>query len=226
MRPLTDSLPKPLIEVNKRSLLDRVLDHLAAAGVEQAVVNLYHLGEALRRHLAGREKPAIRFSEEEALLETGGGVTKALPLLGEDPFYVVNGDVLWLDGTEPALRRLAWRWDDAEMDALLLLQPTVSAHGYDGVGDFRMDPWGRLCPRPERELAPFVFAGIQILSPRLFAGRSVEPFPLLQLYRAAAEAGRLFGVRHQGEWFHVGTAESLVETERSLGEMGFHAREE
>ncbi len=226
MRPLTDSLPKPLIEVQRRSLIDRVLDHLAVAGVEHTVVNLHHLGSAVRRHLDGRESPAIEFSEEADLLETGGGVAKALPLLGEDPFFVVNGDILWLDGTEPALRRLACQWDDARMDALLLLQPTVSAHGYGGVGDFRMDPWGRLCLRPERELAPFVFAGVQILSPRLFAGCAVEPFPLLTLYRKAADARRLYGVRHEGEWFHVGTPSALADTERALVEMGFNSGEE
>lgn len=222
MRPLTDQTPKPLLQVRARSLIDRVLDRLAAVGVEETVVNLHYLGPALRAHLAERSSPRLLFSEEEELLETGGGIVKALPQLGDAPFFVVNGDVLWLDGTESALERLAWQWNDAEMDALLLLHPTVSAHGYDGPGDFRMDPWGRVSLRPERELAPFVFAGMQILSPRLFRGMAAEPFPLMRLYREAAERGRLFGERHRGEWFHVGTPEALAETEASLADLGFH----
>jgi len=225
MRPLTERLPKPLIAVKERPLIDRVLDRLAEAGVEEAVVNLHHLGPTLRAHLEGRETPRVSFSEEKQLLETGGGVAKALPMLGEAPFYVVNGDVLWLDGTESALERLAGHWDDARMDALLLVHPTVAAHGYRGDGDFRMEQDGRLTPRLERELAPFVFTGIQILSPRLFAGCDVEPFALTRLYRQAAWHGRLYGMRHQGEWFHVGTPDDLAGTEAELAELGFHAGE-
>ncbi|GAB5468583.1 MAG: nucleotidyltransferase family protein [Rhodospirillales bacterium] len=226
MRPLTDRRPKPLIEVQGRSLIDRVLDHLEAAGIAEAVVNLHHCGSLLRQHLEARESPRLQFSEEETLLETGGGIVKALPLLGDAPFYAINGDVLWLDGTRPALERLAAQWNPEKMDALLLMQPTVSAQGYDGPGDFRMEAEGRLSLRPERELAPFVFSGLQILSPRLFAGCEVEPFALMRLYRTAAHTGRLYGVRHEGTWFHVGTPEDLAKTEESLVEMGFHPAKE
>lgn len=225
MRPLTDRLPKPLIAVNGRPLIDRVLERLAAVGVEEAVVNLHHLGPALRAHLEGWQAPRIVFSQEEELLETGGGVAKALPLLGEAPFFVVNGDVLWLDGTTAALQRMAEHWDDARMDALLLVHATVTAHGYQGDGDFRMGQDGRLSERPERELAPYVFTGIQILSPRLFAGCAVEPFPLMDLYRRSAWHGRLYGMRHLGEWFHVGTPEDLTATEEELAKLGFHPGE-
>ncbi len=223
MRPLTERLPKPLIEVQGRSMIDRVLDKLAEIGVEEVVVNLCYLGDLLRAHLAERDSPQILFSEEEERLETGGGITKALPLLGDEPFFVLNSDILWLDGTIPALQRLANKWESDSMDALLLLHPTVSAHGYEGPGDFRMDAWGQLSYRPERELAPFVFTGIQILSPALFQGCAVERFALLPRYRAAEEEGRLYGVRHQGEWFQVGTPEDLSQTEALLSEMGFGA---
>lgn len=223
MRPLTERRPKPLIEVQGRAMIDRILDHLAEVGVEEVVVNLHYLGDQLRSHLSTRKQPILHFSPEETLLETGGGVTKALPLLGEEPFFVLNSDIVWLDGTIPALARLAARWQPASMDALLLMHPTVSAHGYDGLGDYWMDPMGVLTYRPERAIAPFVFAGIQILSPSLFKGCKVERFPLLERYRVAEESGRLHGLRHQGEWFQVGTPEDLTEAEAILTEMGFQA---
>ena len=218
MRPLTERQPKALIRVLGTPLIDRILDNLAAAGVAEAVVNLHHLGARLRTHLAGRAAPRIRFSEEETLLETGGGVTKALPLLGENPFYAINGDVLWLDGSIPALIRLADSWAPERMDALLLLHPIVTAYGYDGPGDFAMDPQGRLSYR--RQAAPFVFAGLQILSPKVFAGRQAEPCKLLDIYLDLAQAGRLYGERHRGAWFHVGTPADLKTTESILTGMG------
>ena len=142
LRPLTERLPKPLIEVRGKAMLDWALDHLAAVGVPHAVVNLYHLGDQIERHLSARARPWVTLSRESELLDTGGGVTAALPWLGPDPFFVLNGDVVWLDGREPALHRLAGAWREAEMDALLLLQPVTDAYGYDGPGDFVMDPVG------------------------------------------------------------------------------------
>lgn len=210
MRPLTDATPKPLLEVSGRPLLDHILDHLRRAGIGRIVVNLHHLGEAIERHLAGVEEPEILLSWERAqLLETGGGVKAALPQLGAEPFFVVNGDVVWLDGVVPALRRLAAVWDPERMDGLLLLHPTITAHGYDGEGDFMMDPQGRLRRRDEREVAAFLFAGVQILHPRLFKGAPEGAFSLNRLYDQAIEAERLYGLRHDGEWFHVGTPEAL-----------------
>ncbi|MDX1423781.1 MAG: nucleotidyltransferase family protein [Kiloniellales bacterium] len=216
MRPLTERLPKPLIEVGGKAMLDWALDHLAAAGVADVVVNLYHLGERIEAHVQGRGRPRVTFSREAELMDTGGGVAAALDRLGPDAFYVLNGDVVWLNGLQPALQRLARAWDEDEMDALLLLQPVSDAYGYDGHGDFVMDPAGRLRRRREREVAPFVFAGVQLLHPRLFDGAPEGPFSLNLLYDRAIEAGRLAGLRHDGRWFHVGTPEALQGVEQAL----------
>ncbi len=223
MRPLTDQRPKPLIEVCGEAMLDRVLDRLAAAGVGEAVVNSHHLGEMIETHLASRRKPKILLSPEADLLETGGGVTKALPRLGKKPFFVVNGDVVWLDGARPALERLAEAWVDGAMDVLLLLHPTAYAIGYHGRGDFFMAPGGALRRRGEREVAPFLFTGLQILHPRIFKGAPAGAFSLNLLYDRAADTGRLWGLRHDGEWFHVGTPDSLDDVEDALNHLHFRA---
>lgn len=223
MRPLTDERPKPLIALRGRPMLDSILDRLAAAGVEQVVINVHHLGSMIEAHLSGRSDLAITFSREEALLETGGGVKHALPLLGTDPFYVINGDVCWLDGTTPALQRLAEAWDPERMDALLLLQSTAFAVGYHGAGDFMLAPDGRVRRRADREVAPFVFAGMQILTPALFKGAPDGAFSLNRIYDQALKRERLWGLRHDGEWFHVGTPEQLAEAEDALHHLSFHA---
>ncbi len=216
MRPITDTRPKPLVEVGGRTLIDRILDRLDAAGVRRAVVNLHHLSGQLEAHLGARSAPEIVFSAETDLLETGGGVKHALPLLGEEPFFVLNGDVLWLDGRVGALERLSAAWDGRKMDVLLLLHQTAFAYGYDGPGDFVMDPLGRVRRRREREVAPFVFAGIQMLHPKLFGDAPDGPFSLNVIYDAAIERGRLFGLCHDGEWFHVGTPEDLKLAENEM----------
>ncbi len=223
MRPLTDARPKPLIQVRGRAMIDWVLDRLVAAGVEDVVVNLHHLGEQIEHHLGTRRSPNIKLSPETRLLDTGGGVRRALPRLGERPFYVINGDVVWLDGRAPALERLAAAWDEAKMDALLLLHPTAYALGYEGPGDFFMNGLGKARRRGEREVAPFVFAGAQILHPRLFDGTPEGAFSLNLIYDKALEADRLWSLRHDGEWFHVGTPEALEEAEETLQVMNFHA---
>jgi len=217
MGTLTEDRPKPLIQVGGRALIDHALDRLEAAGVEQVVVNLHYLGDQIRDHLTPRTQPAIVFSQEDKRLETGGGVAKALALLGDDPFYVVNADAFWLNGAVDALGRLAEDWDDSAMDALLLLQSTVDAYGYDGRGDFLCEAGGLLTRRPESETSPWLFAGIQILHPRLFDDAPEGIFSLNLLYDRALEAGRLYGVVHDGEWFHVGTPEGLIEAETYLG---------
>ena len=216
MRPITDTLPKPLIELRGRTLLDSILDRVAAAGVPEAVINLHYLGEMIEARLVPRERPRVSFSHEETRLETGGGVCKALSLLGADAFFVINGDVCWLDGHTPALERLAAAWDDEEMDALLLLHPTAFAVGYAGVGDFVLAPDGRMRRRRESEVSPFVFTGIQILHPRLFEDAPEEPFSLNLIYDKAGAAERLWGLRHDGEWFHIGTPEGLRDVEDAL----------
>jgi len=221
MRPLTDDRPKPLIEVRERALIDHVLDRLAEAGVRRVVVNLHYRAEQLRQHLAGRGDVEILFSEEEMLLDSGGGVAKALPQLGEAPFFVCNADSLWLNGALPALDRLADEWDEARMDALLLLSPTVLSVGYEGLGDILMQPDGTIRFRREREIAPFVFAGVQIVHPRLLSGAGVEPFSIHRCWKTAQEGGRLFGLRHDGTWYHVGTPDALREAEEHLAfELG------
>ena len=223
MRPLTENLPKPLIEVRGRSLIETILDRLEMAGVPEVVINLYYLGELIEARLAGRERPRIAFSREQTRLETGGGVRKALPLLGAEPFFAINGDVCWLDGCTAALRRLAEAWNEAEMDALLLLHPTVHAVGYDGPGDFVLGPEGRLRRRREQEVAPFVFSGIQMLHPRLFETTPEGPFSLNLVYDKAAEAERLWGLRHDGDWFHIGTPENLRDVEDALHPLAEHS---
>lgn len=220
MRPLTLDLPKAMVEVKGRALIDRALDRLVAAGVRRAVVNLHHKGNTLKRHLAARHDIEIAFSDEtEALLETGGGVAKALPLLGPAPFFVVNSDVIWFDAQGDSLQALAAGWDDAAMDALLLVHPTVTAIGYNGRGDFEMASDGRLTRREERHVAPFLFTGVQMLHPRLFDGAPAGAFSLNRLYDKAAESGRLFGLRHQGIWMDVGTPAGLKAAETTLDDL-------
>ncbi|MEL0106752.1 MAG: nucleotidyltransferase family protein [Rhodospirillaceae bacterium] len=213
MRPLTDTLPKPLVRVLDRALIDRVLDRLEDAMVEKAVVNVHYLGEQIEKHLKSRTSPKIDISREEELLDTGGGIIHALSKLGKNPFYAVNSDALWLNGYKDALLRLAQHWDDTQMDGLLLLHSTVEAYGYDGMGDFVIDPLGGLQRRPEGEVSPYLFTGVQMLHPRLFKNAPSGPFSMNRLYDEAIEVGRLYGVIHDGEWFHVGTVESLKEAE-------------
>jgi len=214
MRPLTLTLPKPLLPVAGRTMLDRVLDHLDAVAVERCVVNTHWLGEAIHRHLADR--PDIAFSDEADLLETGGGVRQALPLLGEDPFFVCNADIVWTDGHRPALGCLADAWDGGKMDALLLLQKTVGAFGYEGPGDYFLDVHGRAIRRSGKDVSPFVFTGVQILHPRLFSGAQPGKFSLNRLYDRAETEGRLYAIVHDGAWYHIGTPEALAEAERVI----------
>jgi MurNAc alpha-1-phosphate uridylyltransferase len=211
MRPITQTLPKPLVPVAGRTMLDRALDHLDAVGCGRKVVNLHWLGDTIRRHLAGRAD--IAFSEEPDLLETGGGVAQALPLLGDRPFFVCNADILWQDGERPALARLAEAFDPVRMDGLLLLQKVDGAFGYEGRGDFHRDGGGRLSRRRPDERADFLFAGVQILHPRLFADSPAGAFSLNLLYDRAIAADRLFGIVHDGSWYHIGTPDALAEAE-------------
>jgi N-acetyl-alpha-D-muramate 1-phosphate uridylyltransferase len=217
MRPLTERMPKPLIAVGGKPLLDNVLDRLAATGVETAVVNVHYLADQIERHLASRRAPRIVISDERAeLLDTGGGVVQALPTLGTAPFYHLNSDTIWIDGVKSNLTRLAEGFNPARMDALLLLAATSSSVGYAGRGDFAMAPDGRLRRRSEREVAPFVYAGVAILSPALFAGAPDGPFSLNLLFDRAIEAGRFYGLRLEGVWMHVGTPEAIAAAERAI----------
>ena len=213
LRPVTDKLPKALVAVDRRPLVDHALDRLEAAGLTDVVVNTHYLAAQVAAHLAGRSSPTLHLSHEEEILETGGGVAKALPHLGDGPFFVVNVDALWLNGPLDTLGRLAGTWNDNEMDGLLMLHSTVDAYGYHGVGDFCAEGDGRLTRRPEGEVSPWLFTGIQILHPRLFKDAPGGAFSLNVLYDRAIEAGRLYGMIHDGEWFHVGTPDGLEEAE-------------
>jgi N-acetyl-alpha-D-muramate 1-phosphate uridylyltransferase len=221
MRPLTATRPKPLIEVAGRTLIDHAFDRLRAAGVASAVVNVHYLADALEAHLRGRVKGIdVRISDERGeLLETGGGLVWALPLIDADPFIVVNSDNLWIDGPVDTLKLLASAWDEERMDALLLLVPLARAHCHAGRGDFHMNAAGALARRKPRGVAPFVYTGIQMVSKRLFAGELPDgPFSANLLWDRAIEAGRCFGTVHQGLWFDVGRPESIRQTEDMLRE--------
>jgi MurNAc alpha-1-phosphate uridylyltransferase len=217
MRPLTDTMPKPLVPVGGKPLINHVLDRLAAAGVETAVVNVHHFADQIEQHLKPRRAPNIVISDERAaVLGTGGGVVKALPLLGPAPFFHVNSDTLWIDGVKPNLERLAAAFRPEQMDALLLLAPTASSVGYAGCGDFAMAADGKLRRRLEREVVPFVYAGIAILSAPLFKGAPGGAFALTQLFDRAIERERLYGLRLEGVWMHVGTPDAIAAAERAI----------
>jgi MurNAc alpha-1-phosphate uridylyltransferase len=217
MRPVTDTLPKPLVRVAGKALIDHALDTLAAGGVERAVVNTHYLPDMIEAHLRGRRNPAIAISDERTkLLDQGGGVKKAMPLLGGGPFVVCNTDAFWIEGPGSNLRRLSAVWDPAEMDALLLVASTTTSVGVDWRGDFTMGPDGRLARRESWQVAPFVYTGVGILKPELFADDPREVFGLAPILFDLAEKGRLRGVRLDGLWLHVGSPEAIVEAEAAI----------
>jgi MurNAc alpha-1-phosphate uridylyltransferase len=221
MRPLTATRPKPLVEVAGKALIDHTLDHLKAAGVARAVVNVHYLAGALEAHLKNRVKDIdIAVSDERRqLLETGGGLKRALPMLDADPFLAVNSDNLWIDGPVDTLRLLASGWDEARMDMLLLLVPLARAHCHRGRGDFHMSATGKLRRRRPNQVAPFVFTGIQIVSKRAFEEETPDgPFSTNLLWDRAIAAGRCFGAVHQGLWFDIGRPQSIAAAEAILDE--------
>ncbi|MCY7398372.1 MAG: nucleotidyltransferase family protein [Sphingomonas bacterium] len=218
MRPLTATRPKPLVEVAGKALIDHVFDRLRAAGVEQVVVNVHYLADVLEAHLAARDDAlGITISDERALLlETGGGLIQAAPMIAEETFLVVNSDNYWIDGSADSLRLLASHWREADMDALLLLIPHARASNNHGVGDFHMDAAGHLRRRGAGRVAPFVFTGIQIVSKRLLRDAPGGAFSTNILWDRAIEEGRCFGAVHQGLWFDVGTPPAIAATEAAL----------
>ncbi|GIL01767.1 MAG: mannose-1-phosphate guanylyltransferase [Alphaproteobacteria bacterium] len=217
MRPITERLPKALVRVCGKALIDHALDALAAVGTGTAVVNVHHLADQVEAHLAARPAPRIIISDERArLLESGGGIARALPALGARPFYVLNADSFWIEGSRANLGRLVRQWDGGVMDGLLLVAGVTNAIGYAGDGDFTMDAVGRLVRRGERRVAPFAYAGAAILHPRLFASAPDGPFSLNLLFDQALERGRLFGLRLDGLWLHVGTPEAIREAEEAI----------
>ncbi|MCL2427742.1 MAG: nucleotidyltransferase family protein [Alphaproteobacteria bacterium] len=217
MRPLTDLTPKPLLELDGRSLLDHALDRLAKVGVEQAVVNTHWQADRIAASLAARpEPPSVVIRREATLLDTGGGVHAALPLLGEEPFFVVNGDAYWLDGPRPALARLAAALDPAASDAVLLLQRSCYVQADVGFGDFALDQLGAPRRRTSREIVPYVYAGLQIVTTAFLRGAPDGPFSMNLLWDRALAAGRLRAIVHDGLWFHLSTPADLAQAEIAL----------
>ena len=220
MRPLTNRVPKPLVKVRGKPLIDHVIDRLAQAGVELVVVNIYHHAAVLKEHLAARKDVEIRVSDESGrVLGSGGGIFKALPIFDGEPFFVHNADSIWVEGYGQALARMMARWNAEEMDALLLVASLVNAIGYEGPGDFLMDADGRLSRVPEQQLSPFAFPGVQIVHPRFFEGCSAGDFSINPLWDRAIAQGRLFGIRLEGVWMHVGTPDALVQSEEYLADI-------
>jgi N-acetyl-alpha-D-muramate 1-phosphate uridylyltransferase len=217
MRPLTDHMPKPLVSVAGRPLLDHVLDKLADADVREAIVNVHYLPDQIIEHVAERTRPRVIISDErDAVLGTGGGVVKALPLLGDAPFFHVNSDTMWIDGVRSNLARLAETFDPTRMDILLLMAPTASSIGYGGRGDYAMLPDGALRKRREHQVVPFVYAGAAIMSPSLFVDAPKGEFSLTRIFDLANEQERLFGLRLDGVWMHVGTPDAVQAAEEAF----------
>ena len=214
MGELTRSRPKPLIPVAGRALLDHALDLAAGAGLSRQVVNAHYLAEQVVAHLDGTGIPVA--VEAPDILDTGGGLRAALPLLGPGPVFTLNTDAVWT-GPNP-LATLAGGWDPARMDALLLLMPTARIRGEVGRGDFLLDGWGRLRRPAPGALAPYLFAGVQVMAPALLAGEAEGRFSLNRPFDRAIAAGRLHGLVHDGEWFHLSTPPDLARTERWLRE--------
>jgi MurNAc alpha-1-phosphate uridylyltransferase len=214
MRPITETLPKPLIKVRGRTLIDHCLDRLAESGVERAVVNVHWLADQIEARLAKRRAPKILISDERGkLLDQGGGIKRALPLIGADPFLICNTDAFWIEGPRSNLARLAQTYDSDAMDILLLVAAGAGAVGVDWPGDFAMSHDGQLQPREPRHVAPFVYAGVGIVKPELFENETAEVFRLAPYFHAAAAKGRLYGVRLDGLWLHVGRPENISEAE-------------
>jgi len=221
MRPLTETMPKPLVFVAGKPLVDHALDWLYASGVTEVVVNTHYKADMLEAHLAKRNAPQIHISREDVLLETGGGVRKAMPLLGHHPFFVINSDVMCLDGKIPALTRLRDAWKDSEMDVLLLVQPVTAAVGYDGSGDFFIESDGRIRRRGQAASAPYVFTGVQLLHPRLFAhapDQDIFSLNTLYDYALAQSPPRIFALVHDGAWLHIGDPAGVAKAEAFLAQ--------
>jgi MurNAc alpha-1-phosphate uridylyltransferase len=217
MRPLTDKMPKPMVRLDGKPLIDHVLDRIGETGIPQAIVNVHYQADMLEKHVKARKEPKIAISNErEQLLDTGGGVKRALPKLGKEPFLIHNSDSLWIDGVQSNLKRLADAFDPETMDCLLLLALGSASLGYDGRGDFVMAADGVLRRRPEREVAPFVFTGVSIAHPRLFDDTPDGPFSLNLVWDRAIQQGRLHGIRLDGVWMHVGTPDALADAELLL----------
>ena len=226
MRPLSAITPKPLIPIAGQAMIDRALSALALANVRRTIINVHYLADLVEVHVKQREDMEIVISDERTeLLETGGGIAKALPLIGDEAFYLLNSDSFWMEGSVSNLDLLAHHWVNEGMDGLLLLSPTVEAVGYQGRGDFLMDPYGRLRRRKAHEVSPYVYSGAAILHPRLFDGAAVSRHSLNVQFDKAIDAGRLYGLIMDGTWMHVGTPSAIPLAERAIAESASGGRQ-
>jgi MurNAc alpha-1-phosphate uridylyltransferase len=218
MAPANGTLPKPLVPLHGRALIDHVLDRHAEAGIRHAIVNVHHKADLIEAHVKGRRRPEIEISNErDRLLDTGGGVKKALPRLGTGPFLIQNADSVWIEGVGSNLARLMQVWDDSRMDCLLLLALASHSLGYQGRGDFAFEPDGRIRRRRvEQEMVPFAFTGVSLAHPRLFAGSPDGAFSLNVVWDRAIDSGRAWGMRMEGIWMHVGSPDALAQAEQQL----------
>jgi MurNAc alpha-1-phosphate uridylyltransferase len=222
MLPITNTIPKPMVKVAGKSLIDYALDNLADAGVKTAVVNTHHLADVLEKHLKNRMLlPNIKVSHEDVILETGGGIVKALPMLGNQPFFSVNSDIMVVNDKTNALKRLADFWDAEKMDVLMLLHPTEKAVGYEGQGDFDLTDDARII-RNDANSYPYVFTGVMISKPEIFGGLEEKPFSLYRDFihkkyiQADGSLSRVYGLVHDGKWLHIGTPEGIKLAESNL----------
>jgi MurNAc alpha-1-phosphate uridylyltransferase len=217
MAPANGVLPKPLLPLGGKALIDHVLDRHVEAGIGRAVVNVHHKADLIEAHLKGRHAPRIEISDERnRLLDTGGGVKRALPRLGPGPFLIHNSDSVWIEGVGSNLGRLFEAWDDERMDCLMLLALASQSLGYQGRGDFAFEADGRIRRRVEQEIVPFAFTGVSLADPRLFDGGPEGAFSLNAVWDRAMAAGRAFGLRMEGTWMHVGTPDALAQAEQRL----------
>ena len=217
MRPITDKIPKPLVEVYGKTLLDHGLDALVRSGIEEAAINVHYHADQIENYVANRRDLHITISDErDELLDSGGGIANALPLLGEDPFFLINADSFWVEGYRPNLSRMAEVWNPDQMDMMLLLAGMANAVGFGSKGDFIMDPTGRLQRRGEKKIAPFAYAGAAIINPIVFNDAPNGAFSLNKQFDAALEQERLFGLRLEGLWLHVGTPDAIHEAEDAI----------
>ncbi|MHB2267369.1 nucleotidyltransferase family protein [Aliihoeflea sp. PC F10.4] len=223
MRPITDTVPKPLVEVAGRTLLDRALDALEAVGVTRAVVNVHHLADRIEAHCRTRSTPGIVISDERAeLLDSAGGIVRALPALGAEPFYLLNADTFWIDSDRPSLAALADAWDAAQMDMLLMLVPVSDTTGHGTKTDFLIGEEGRLS-RANGDPQGLVYAGAAIVDPAIFADAKAAPHSLNLYFDRAIEQGRLFSHVMEGHWITVGTPQAIGEAERALKRIAMQA---
>jgi N-acetyl-alpha-D-muramate 1-phosphate uridylyltransferase len=217
LHPITETTPKPLVKVAGKALIDYAFDLVRGAGISHVVVNCHYLADQVEAHVSAIEDVSVAVSDERrGLLETGGGVQKALPLLGTEPFAVMNSDVIVRDKENTSLAALKNHFDPETMDVLLLLQPLDKAIGYDGSGDYHMTTDGSLTRRQEGQTAPYIFSGVQIVNPALFDGEDAGAFSMNRIFDKAAQQGRLFGLHHSGQWLHVGTVEALNQAEKKI----------